>query len=54
MWGVSWGVKRFPVVCVLFAKLFGCVGELRLKVRYVGGVDDVLREQVVDEDESEE
>ena len=43
VWSVSWGVKRFPVVCVLLAKLFGSVGELRLKVRYVGGVDNVLR-----------
>ena len=44
MWGVSWGVKRFPVVSVLLAKVSGSVGELSLEVRYVGGVDDVLWE----------
>ena len=52
MWGVAWGVESFPVVSVVKAELFGSVVQLCLEVRYVGGVDDVLREQVVDEDES--
>ena len=51
---VAWGVEGGPVGGVEGALAFGGIGEESLEGRDGGGVDDVLREEVVDGDEAEE